>query len=230
MKRIIFFSVLLVTFLFGGSRVYPQAVRGHLVYFQMGYLNAPQAGPVAQTFAPDWFPRLNDHFIYSGGEGWLRFNRLMAGLAATALTAHPVSAQQTRVDRVGGIGQLKLGYVLFDNRQWLCYSSVGQGFSSVMLTVNSAGSKPVTWMLPSHTTDVSVHLHTLLARPRPADEKTAQGLGLGLHLGYVISARSSLWQQIPDGNLLQLKPTYAMNGFYVTLTIGGSRFQYSHHP
>ncbi|RRB17969.1 hypothetical protein EHT87_06760 [Larkinella knui] len=211
----------------GSSPARAQSVRGSFGFFQLGYFNAPQSGAVAQTFAPDWFPHLNDHFIYSGAEGWLRRNRFMAGLSASALTARSVSVQQTRVERVTGMGQLKISYVLFDNRRWLLYSAVGRGISSSLITVHQNGSEPVIWMLPTHSTDLSLHMNRLLVSERSAEPTAVRGLWLGLRIGYVVSAKSAHWQQIPEGQPTQFKPEYALNGLYFTLTIGGGGFQYS---
>ncbi|RRA99991.1 hypothetical protein [Larkinella rosea] len=204
-----------------------QSVRGSFGFFQLGYLNAPKSGNVARTFAPDWFPSLNDHFIYSGAEGWLRRNRLMAGLSASALTARSISVQQTRVERAAGIGQIKLGYVLFDTRRWVCYSAIGQGISSSLITIHQDGFQPHIAVLSSHSTDLSLHLNRLLVPDPSVGPEETKGFWLGLRIGYVASSKSAHWQQLPDGQPNQVKPEYALNGFYVTLTVGGGGFHYA---
>ncbi|WP_421826958.1 hypothetical protein [Larkinella sp.] len=228
MKRITSVGIMLGLLLVGCAGASAQTVRGSIGFFQMGYLNAPQSGVVAQAFAPDWFPTLHNHFIYSGGEGWLRRNRLMAGFSASALTARSISVQQTRVERVAGLGQLKLGYVLFDNRRYLLYSSFSQGFSSSVISINQSGSEPVVWMLPSHSTDLAVHFNHLIARNPSDNPDEVRGLWLGLRVGYLVSSKSAHWVQIPEGVQHQFKPTYALNGLYGNLSIGGGRFRYPH--
>ncbi|MGA0555325.1 hypothetical protein ACO2Q8_01640 [Larkinella sp. VNQ87] len=226
MRRVAQFILLAGGLFFFGSLTWAQSVRGSLGIFQLGYLNAPQAGMAAQSFAPDWFPRLNDHFVYSGAEGWFRMNRIMLGVSASALNARTVSARQTRLQRVGGLGQIKAGYVLFDNRRWLLYSAIGQGFSSAMVTLQQPDNDPITWMLSSHTTDFSIQIQKRFAAKNSPKTNKIRGLWMGLRLGYLASAKSALWQTIPDASPPVIKPAYALNGFYATLTLGGGRFQY----
>ncbi|WP_461102807.1 hypothetical protein [Spirosoma koreense] len=200
------------------------SVQGILGSFQLGYIHAAEYGNVAHTFVAESMPSLSDHSLYSGATGWLRINRFMGGLSVSALAGQSTSWQHIRLQRMASIGQVKLGYVLFEHRQWLIFPSVGQGISATGMTIEQDGTLPETWVSATGTTDFTLHVNRLIARDIPTDKKW-NAFWVGLRLGYLFSATSSVWTPMSRSNLLQVKPAYGLHGFYITLAIGGGSFR-----
>lgn len=225
MGRIYFFGISFALAVLTGGRARTQPVRGSMGFFQMGYINAPQSGAIAQTFVADAFPQLNDFHLYTGGEGWVRIDRFMLGLSASALMTRSTSWQQTHLDRMASLGQFKLGYVLLDNRQWLLFPSFGQGIATSGITLEPASEPARTWVLTNNTMDLALNINKLVVHDQASEHQT-KGFWLGIRLGYLVSTKSSLWQELSGAYNYQLKPAYGLNGFYATLAIGGGKFRY----
>lgn len=216
-----FFSLLCALWFTGGSvSLQAQSTPEYGVTLLAGYARPSRMNQVMGAFLPEGYPSVPADFVCLGVEGYTRDRRLLIGLEATSLLAPSAGSKMYRVNRSVYRGQLKFGYMLLERSRWRLLPTVGQGVSVFRLLVRPAGTAPGPWVLLNHTTDLACQLSRRLT------QGGRNSLWGGLRAGYLWSTPSSLWhgpQPTPPCQVATGRPTYRLDGFYLSLTVTFSR-------
>lgn len=219
MKKILY---TLIGLFFGLAAAFAQITVGGAGFFRTGYMNLREAGATAGRFAPAGFPTMGDGFALAGGEAYYRHNRVIAGLGVMAMQTRTTRFGDVSVERTASTGTLKLGWIIHEGKRWYVYPAIGPGLSTLSLTRHQAGQSITIRHLFSYATDISLNADLKLSN-WSCDPKQFGGLMLGLRAGYLVSPASAQWKSNSDLGQMASLPTYATNGFYVAVSVGGGR-------
>lgn len=200
-------------------------LHGGAGFFQVGYGRLFHFSRTLSAFAPATSGLAGNDFISLGGGGYARLNKAIVGGGGYALIRQ--GAQQTgyRAEPFGGGGYLYAGRILVDTRRFWAYPMAGAGVSVVGLTQYQQQGQTVresSVLMPGLSLRLGVGADWLVVAA--GDETSHGGLMLGLRAGFQFSPASSGWRS--SGDVLATdRPTYATNGFFVTLAIGAGGFR-----
>ncbi|GAA4417425.1 hypothetical protein GCM10023187_49810 [Nibrella viscosa] len=220
MKRI---GYTLICLFAGLAPVLAQLTVGGAGFFRTGYINLRNAGVTAGRFATTGFPAMGDGFALAGGEGYYRYNRVIVGLGVMAMQSRTTRLGDVAIERTASAGTAKLGWIIHEGKRWFMYPAVGPGLSTLSLTRHEPGQYITIRHLFSYATDVSLNADLKL-RNWSGNRERFSGLMLGLRAGYLVSPGSAQWKSNTDLGQMASLPTYATNGFYIAVTVGGGRF------
>ncbi|GAA4453143.1 hypothetical protein GCM10023189_17770 [Nibrella saemangeumensis] len=220
MKQILYtlFSIFL-----GLTPAFAQTTVGGAGFFRTGYMNLRDAGATARHFAPNGSPAMGDGFALAGAEGYYRHNRVIVGLGIMAMQTRTTRFADQAIERTASTGTVKLGYIIHEGKRWFVYPAIGPGLSTLSLTRHEPNRTVTIRHLFSYATDVSLNADLKLTN-WSCEREHYSGLMLGLRAGYLVSPGSAQWKSSSDLGQMASLPTYATNGFYVAVSVGGGRF------
>jgi hypothetical protein len=214
----------LITFFFTINLI-AQNTKGWAGFFKIGYANIAKTGTTLDEIAPEGISGFTNNFVTLGAEGYYRHNCFFFGLDGNLGFQNAHKPANVGAEGFYGSGFFKVGMNLFEEDNYWIYPSIGTGTSFLMMTTyDKVGDKTGNFRnktLFNPSFDFGLNADFLLNKT-PESGKFDSWI-LGVRTGYRASFENSNWRDT-DGNKINGLPTYANNGFYVSLTIGGGGF------
>lgn len=201
--------------------------KGIAVFLRGGYIYAHDAKEVLNKIAPYEISGFTNNFALLGIEGYYRNNKWIFGLEASMGAQKDYSKDKYQAEPYVGAGHARVGYIVYEGKQFWVYPSVGGGASVTSLSVkekilNKTG-KIMNLNLYSPSFDLGINGDLLTAR-ETKQQKRSGGLVLGFRVGYRFSPANDNWKD-DKGDELGDMPSYRNNAFYITLIAAGGYFK-----
>ncbi|WP_080236806.1 hypothetical protein [Spirosoma rigui] len=216
---------LLLTGCVTATRAQAPRLVGGAGFFRFGYARLHQVGQTLDQFTPASSAPLGNDFVYIGGEGYARLNKLILGAGGYGMARQGLASATYHAEPFSGGGYLSVGRILVDSHRFWLYPLAGAGVAVVGLSQSQQQGQVVresSVMLSSVNLQLGVGADWLVASF--GEGNGYGGLLLGLRAGYQVSPLSAGWQTIGDGTPPD-RPRYATNGYFVTMTIGMGGFR-----
>ncbi len=224
MKTLQTFAIILL--ILWASRIDAQRIKGGAGFVKVGVANASGAGAILDQIAPTGVSGFGDQFYLLGGEGYYRTGNLILGLDGNVGAQTAQSLGNSYGEGYTFYGHAKFGWVVKQGARYWIYPTVGVGSSTLgMTTYTKSGDNTqdrLNRVIFRPSLDVGLNADYLLSKSRTTDQRFG-GLLLGLRAGYHVSSQGNDWHTYMNNSIPNL-PTYANNGYYVMLTIGGGGF------
>ena len=222
MQTIYFFVVLLLCSL---------TTRGQLIRGGAGFLFGGQsmwpgsANAVQQQSGLSGLAGSNQYPLF-GAEAYVRSNRWLFGINASALVNKAVSVASTRprVESSASNAHLWVGWVAWQSKRAKLYPSLGPGINSFNINSIKASGNMTTMTLDGFSTDFALTFDWLTTKPF-IDPNLMAGPMLSLRAGYRLTTGSAEWHGDRTTPTIVSPNRYAPHGLYVTLGVGGGGFR-----
>lgn len=166
-----------------------------------------------------------NHFSLLGIEAYHRREKWIAAVEATAGAQKAKPTGIYSLKPYNGSTHFRIGYILYEGKEWWFYPSAGMGASIISLSQREK-------ILGKTTKIDDVHLYSpsfdlglnvdLLTTKESRQQKRAGGLVLGLRIGYRFSPERDNWRN--NSHERQYETPFRNNSYYVTLAAGGGFF------
>lgn len=220
-----FILAFLLTGCLSGTFAQSSRLIGGAGFFRFGYARLHQVGQTLDRFTPASPARLGNDFVYVGGEGYARLNKMILGAGGYGMARRGYASATYHAEPFSGGGYLSVGRILVDSRRFWLYPMAGAGVAVVGLSQSQQQGQVVresSVMLSSINLQLGAGADWLVAAFTEGD--SYGGLLLGVRAGYQLSPLSSGWQTTGEVTSPD-RPRYATNGYFVTLTIGMGGFR-----
>jgi len=160
-----------------------------------------------------------------GGSGAYVINNFIAGGGGAWLTNSKTGNSSNSLDLKGGYGYFNFGYVVRSNKHSLLYPTVGIGGGGYTILVNKNNQQnDFSQQLKSPSGMISLDaggwMTTIqLTYQYYLSKKTLEGFCIGIKAGYKYSPYN--WSTKMNNTTLANSPKINMNGFYLTIILGG---------
>jgi hypothetical protein len=171
--------------------------------------------------APAGFNLKHNTSVTLGAEGYYRGNKMLFILDGNVglENSKVIGSQAVKLYSESIFG--KAGWVIKEKKHYWIYPSIGIGIASLEVNMYDEKNELVN-NLGSHlinNASVEVGINADFIFKKTADPIVNVSMLSGLRAGYRLSVKNKTWRNF-DGNKIYGMPSYAQNGFYVTLAIG----------
>lgn len=205
-----------------------QPLRGGAGFLYGGPSLWPGAANAIQTVSKATGNPGNDQYLLVGGEAYVRQNRWLFGVNASALINKRIQNPTTLASLESSASNLHVwvGWIVWGTNRAKLYPSVGPGLNSFNVNATTATGVARTYALDGFATDLGLTFDWLVLKAQAGPGLYA-GPMVSLRVGYRLTTASAEWHGDQNGTTLLLADRYAPRGFYLTLGIGGGGFR---HP
>ena len=178
------------------------------------------------TFLPESLGDFNDNSLQIGGGGYFVYQNWMLGASGYYNQGDSKENGDLSYQINGGAAFVNFGYVAIQQDKFIAYPKVGIGFSSLGVEENVDGqvTYPNEQLLAAEYNMRSPILDLGAGLDFFPFQKDGYNLMLGLRAGYKLALGDGEWFHNGGELVGEDLPDFEMDGFYLSLTIGGAGF------
>ena len=178
------------------------------------------------TFLPESVGSLNDNSFQIGGEGYGVYQNWLLGASGYYTQGDRKESAGRAYTVNGGAAFLNFGYVVVQQDKFIAYPKIGIGYASLGVEekVDGQVTYPNEQLLAAEYNMRSPILDLGAGLDFFPFEKDGYSLMLGLRAGYKLALGDGEWFHSGGELVGDDLPEFEMDGFYLSLTLGGAGF------
>ncbi len=178
------------------------------------------------TFLPESLGSLNDNSFQIGGEGYGVYQNWMLGASGYYTQGDRKESAGMSYMVNGGAAFINFGYVAVQQEKFIAYPRIGIGYASLGVEeqVDGQVQYPNDQLLEADYDQRSPLLDLGAGLDFLPFEKEGYSLMLGLRAGYKVALNDGEWFHSGGELVGEDLPEFEMDGFYLSLTLGGAGF------
>lgn len=171
------------------------------------------------------YNELPESMLSFGGGGAFVIRNFVIAMGGASLSGYQGSTDSTIISMSGGYGYLGGGYLISPGKRSFFYPNIGAGAGGFTMQLGKKGATPDfqdQLTLPRgrfQTGAGGAFINAQLAWQIMLGTGTKQGWSVGVKAGYRMSAGK--WVMDVNGEDARNSPSVNLNGYYITLTLGG---------
>ena len=199
--------------------------KGSAIVMRGGYGHSRGTEKLYTDLSEGAVTKFTNRFSLLGIEFYHKRDKWVASAEATGGTQKARPSGMHSLKPYNGAGHIRLGYILYEGKEWWFYPSAGIGASMISLSEREKLSGKISKIDDVHmytpSFDFGLNMD-LLTTKETKNQKRAGGLVLGLRTGYRFSTKSNNWRNSDGAHLNE--SGFRNNEYYLILVVGGGFF------